>query len=337
MSRRTRVLVLAVMALVLIGGSVGYVAWSRAAQDHASATAPAQATIAPSAVENVPHIVFRNSALGTLYGDVAMVPLSNPGGPRAVVSQQCDRVFATTAETLCLASDRGVVTTYSAKVYTTGKSAPTSLPLTGSPSRARLSNDGKYAATTSFVAGDSYAATSFSTRTVVTRLSDGKALDLEDFALFDNGRRISPVDRNYWGVTFVADDDHFYVTVAFGGATHLARGQLSTKRVDTLRTDAECPSLSPDGTRVAYKKRGDRARGDWRLVVLDLATGKETQLAERRSVDDQVEWLDNTHILYGLPGTASQAAESNVWVVNADGTGQPSILIPKAWSPAAVH
>ena len=39
----------------------------------------------------------------------------------------------------------------------------------------------------------------------------------------------------------------------------------------TIRTDAECPSLSPDGTRVAYKKRGDRARGDWRLAVLDIA------------------------------------------------------------------
>ena len=75
-----------------------------------------------------------------------------------------------------------------------------------------------------------------------------------------------------------------------------------------MRTDAECPSLSPDGTRVAYKKRGDRATGEWRLAVLDLATGKETLLAERRSVDDQVEWLDDDRILYGLPGRGSDAA-----------------------------
>ena len=45
----------------------------------------------------------------------------------------------------------------------------------------------------------------------------------------------------------------------------------------TIHSDAECPSLSPDGTRVAYKKRLSRL-GPWDLVVLDLATGIETPL-----------------------------------------------------------
>lgn len=33
-------------------------------------------------------------------------------------------------------------------------------------------------------------------------------------------------------------------------------------------------------------------------MVLDLATMQETPLAEKQSVDDEVEWLDNEHILY---------------------------------------
>ncbi len=280
--------------------------------------------------------MFRNTALGPHYGQVAMVPLGAPAGPRAFTTRTCDRVFATPANLLCLASVAGIVTTYSATVYA-ADGAATAIPLTGSPSRARLSADGTRSATTSFVSGDSYAATSFSTRTVITMLRSRQSLDLENFALHDKGRRIAPIDRNYWGVTFASDDDHFYATVAFGGATHLARGQISTRRIDTIRTDAECPSLSPDGTRVAYKKRGDRSRGDWRIVVLDLATGRETQLGENRSVDDQVEWLDDDRIVYGMPGQGSNAAQTDVWVVDADGTGTPRVLIEKAWSPAIVR
>jgi hypothetical protein len=42
---------------------------------------------------------------------------------------------------------------------------------------------------------------------------------------------------------------------------------------------------------------------------------EETPLAEARSVDDQVEWLDNQRILYGL--------SRDIWVVRADGSGSP--------------
>jgi hypothetical protein len=90
--------------------------------------------------------------------------------------------------------------------------------------------------------------------------------------------------------------------------------------------EGECPSLSPDETRIAYKKR----RGNtWRLHVLDLASGRETALAETRSVDDQVEWLDDERIMYGLAG--------DVWVVPADDGGRPRVYIPDAVSPAVVR
>jgi hypothetical protein len=246
-------------------------------------------------------------------------------------------VFAASGHTLCLASDPGVVTTYTARAWADAGGAKVDLPLTGTPSRARLSDDARLAATTSFVSGDSYAAAGFSTRTVVTTLATGASVDLETFRLVHRGRQIAPSDRNFWGVTFASDDDHFYVTAQFSGRAWLASGRLSTRTVTTMRPDAECPSLSPDGTRVAYKKRGSRGPGDWRLAVLDLATGRETALAEPHSVDDQVEWLDGATILYGLPGEGTAAAESNVWAVPADGTGSPRLLIAKAWSPAVVR
>jgi len=50
----------------------------------------------------------------------------------------------------------------------------------------------------------------------------------------------------------------------------------------TLRRNVECPSLSPDGTRIAFKERV-AARGDGRLHVLDLRALRDWQLAERRS------------------------------------------------------
>jgi hypothetical protein len=200
-----------------------------------------------------------------------------------------------------------------------------------------LSRDATVAATTRFGAGDSYAATTFATRTVISVLGTGRRYDLEDFRLVHRGKVIRPTDRNYWGVTFADDADQFFATVRFDNLSWLVRGRISTRTVETVRPDAECPSLSPDSSKVAYKKLGKRSPGDWRLAVLDLRTGRETALAEGRRVDDQVEWLDDQHVIYGLPGAGSKAAETNVWVVPADGSGTARLLIAQAWSPAVVR
>lgn len=334
---RWRLATLAAVAVLLVSGTAAYLVHSRTAREQAAASAPKQQTQSIDAVEAGPRIVFRSTALGPDYGRVAMVPLDDPGGPRAFTSYSCDRVFAVPGRTLCLASELGAVTTFTAKTWPDAGDPVTDLPLTGSPSRARLSDDGKLSATTSFVSGDSYAAATFSTRTVVTKLATGTSVDLETFRLVHNGKAIRPVDRNFWGVTFAKDDDHFYATASFSGTAWLVRGSLSSRTLETVRPDAECPSLSPDGTRVAYKKIGDRRPGEWRLAVLDLRTGKETALAEQQTVDDQVEWLDDTHVLYGVPESGSNAAQTDVWTTPADGTGSPKLLIPHAWSPAVIR
>ena len=106
----------------------------------------------------------------------------------------------------------------------------------------------------------------------------------------------------------------------------------------SVRTDAECLSLSPDQGRLASKKHLDsKARGIWRLAILDLRTGQESLPAETRSVDDHADRLDDSRLLYGLPRPWSEATTSDVWMVPAAGTGAPTVFIPEASSPAVVR
>ncbi|HET6210297.1 MAG TPA: hypothetical protein VFD94_07935 [Jatrophihabitans sp.] len=342
MSMRTRLVTLAVVCLLTVGGVVAYLVDLHGSKARQVANAPTVAVADPAALNRIaagPHIVFRSTALGASYGKLAMVSLADPGGPRALTGTSCDRVYAAAARVLCLSSEQGVVTTYQAQVLGTDFRPQRSLPLAGIPSRARLSVDGTLAATTSFTAGDSYAGTSFSTRTVISGLGPqaGAPANLEDYTLIHNGAVIKPTDRNFWGVTFARDDNTFYATAAWGGHTYLVRGDRRARTVTTIHSDAECPSLSPDGSTIVYKKRNGQPAGHWRLAGYRIATGAETLLGETRNVDDQVDWLDNNTVIYGIPRSGSQAAIDDIYAVPADGTGTPRLLIAQAWSPAVVR
>jgi dipeptidyl aminopeptidase/acylaminoacyl peptidase len=336
MSPRLRLVVLLAVVLAMVAGTVAYVMRVRGRQAEASAApGPARADLASVLAQ--PHLVFRNTALGQGYGKVAAVPLAGPDGPRAITPASCDRVYAIAAEAVCLSANRGLTTTYKAQVLGSDWSPARDLPLTGLPNRARISHDGTLVATTTFVYGDSYTNPGqFSTRTVITRSTGEQVADLETFRFTVGDHTMSATDRNFWGVTF-ADDDAFYATGASGGKTWLVKGSVSGHTLTALREDVECPSLSPDGTRIAFKKHGDLPPGQWRLAVYDLRTAKETLLAEARSVDDQVEWLGNSTILYGLPRGGTATATSDVWSVPADGGGTPRVLVHDAWSPAVVR
>ncbi|MEN3305812.1 MAG: hypothetical protein V7603_2014 [Micromonosporaceae bacterium] len=337
MSLRARVALLVAVVLVAALGAAGYVAYARHRQASEAAHAPGVATTSLAAVTNVPHLVFRSTALGNGYGEVALVPLSNPDGPRAFTGTPCDRVYARGGVAICLAARRAAVTTYQSQLLGPAFKPLRNLPLSGLPSRARLSPDGTLTATTTFVYGDSYTNPGqFSTRTLLVRATGQQVADIEQFRLLVDGRPLTTKDRNMWGVTF-ADDDTFYATAASGARTWLVRGSLASGTMTALRADVECPSLSPDHTRIAFKKRGALSRGHWRLAVYDLTTGRETLLAEQRSVDDQVEWLDNNTIVYGLPRTAANGADTDdVWAVPADGSGAARVFVHDAWSPAVI-
>ncbi|MBX0299445.1 hypothetical protein K2F54_05585 [Cryobacterium sp. 1639] len=338
MSSRVRVWLVTAIGVVLLAGAAGYGigAWA----DHRDrASAPSEAQSVTSDVHPAgARVVFRNTASGDGYGLVASVPLSDPSAVRTVTGLACDRVYATADVQSCLHTNRGVVTTFNATVLDSSGRETDSWPLAGVPSRTRISTDSRLVAVTSFVTGESYATVGFATMTTVSR-TDG-SMDygnLEDFALSVDGVPITAADRNIWGVTFDDDDNTFFATAASANRTWLVRGDLTARTLIAIRDTAECPSLSPDGARIAYKKRvSSGGAPTWSIAVLDLATGTETILPEERNVDDQVEWLDNDTLLYGL-ARADEAGDSDVWSVSADGSTGPSVFLSHAWSPSIVR
>lgn len=334
---RNRVLVLVVAGLVCLGAATGYLVWARDRIQGQVAQVATGPTLAPAQVLAGPHIVFRNSVLGADLGRLAAVPVSDPGGARAVLTPTCERSYAVRGAGVCVFAKRGVVQSYGVATLDENLTEVSRTELSGLPSRARMSPDGSLVATTTFITGHSYASSSFSTETIIRR--SGRSLgNIETWATTVDGRALQAVDRNYWGVTFGADNDTFYATVASGGKTWLVKGSVEDRTMTSVGSDAECPSLSPDGSKVAYKKRiGNKTAGVWRLAVRDLASGRETLSSETRSVDDQVEWLDESHILYALPRSGSEATTSDVWVAPADGAAAPTVLVPQASSPAVVR
>ena len=334
---RSRMVVLSGIIAVCVALVVVYVLQVRHSGDVSAAAAPSVTTVAMGSVLAAPHLVFRNATLGADYGKLAAVALVDPGGPRAFGSVSCERVYATSSAGVCVTASGGIAPTYAVASLGPDLSPASSAPLAGLPSRARMSVDGRLVSTTTFITGHSYAASFFSTATVI-RMAGKDLPNLETWTTYlPDGQRLVAANRNFWGVTFASDDDTFYATAASGTTTWLVRGSIKTRTMRALGTDAECPSLSPDGRHVAYKKRLDNPTpGVWRLASLDLATGAETLLAETRNVDDQVEWRDDTSVLYSLPRTGTEATTSDVWQVRADGSGAPSVLVPNASSPAVV-
>ncbi|MDK9494190.1 hypothetical protein QEZ40_000057 [Streptomyces katrae] len=338
MTLQRRILILATAVLLLAGVGVLAVvrASSRAAEkDQARPGGPqvtrGEVSLAPGGGSRM---VFRNMAWGPHRDELATAPADAPGGPRTASGVSCLRFHAAAGTGICLRADKGgVQESYRAVVLDAALKEVSAHPLAGIPTRARVSPGGHLAAWTVFVGGDSYAGTDFSTRTSLLDLRTGKLdASLEDFTVLKDGKEYRNADVNFWGVTFTADEKAFYATLATGGRTYLVRGDLAARTVTTLRENLECPSLSPDGTRLVFKKRvpGLPAEAPWRLYVLDLASMRETPLAEERSVDDQVVWRDDRTLVYSLPGDFG----ADLYTLPADGSGAPARLADSALAPA---
>ncbi|WP_010205791.1 hypothetical protein [Salinibacterium sp. PAMC 21357] len=336
MTSRQRIVLLsaisaAALIVVIVFGTLAYL------RSQTALTAPSSVAVIPVTEFAGDRIEFRNTAAGADYGKVASVPLDDASGIRSLSSQLCDRVYSTSTLTMCLTTDAGILTTWTAlQIDDTGAHAQ-SWSLPGVPSRTRISANSHLVAETSFVTGISYAGVGFATETIIATSSGESYGNIENFTLLVDGEQVTAADRNIWGVTFADDDRHFYATAASAGSTWLVYGDLVDKTLTSVRGNAECPSLSPDRSRVAFKKNiGTLNSPDWRIAVLDLTTMAETVLAEERSVDDQVEWLDDATVLYGLP-RPDVVGDSDVWSLPADGSGAPLLFIPHAWSPSVVR
>ncbi|WP_158881488.1 hypothetical protein [Amycolatopsis anabasis] len=319
--RRIWLGVAAIVVVVLAGG--GYVGW----------TASRQAGVADAKPPATGDLMFVDLADG--QDRVETTRVERPDGPRGATGLRCQRVYRSAGTTVCLRL-AGPGPSYEAAVLAADGGARRTVALPGIPSRARISGSGQVVSWTSFVTGDSYSTPGgFSTRTGALDLRTGElAESLEHFTATLEGSAYRSADINYWGVTVAADDRTFYATLASGGRTWLVRGDLAAKTVEGLRQNAECPSLSPDGTKVAYKKRLNRL-GVWQLAVYDLKTGEERVLPETTGIDDQAAWLDEHNLAYAA--TAGGQQKSSVFFVPADGSAPARMVIPNAASPVPVR
>lgn len=307
---RSRIVAGVALIAMVVAAGIGYLGWRVATTSSAAAQSGVQ--------------LARSGTM--LYVEPGTGRVRQVSGDELIgTGPTCQRVYAGGGTMACLRATAVPMASELDLIDGAGKTLKT-LQLWGNPSRVRVSPSGHLAGWTVFRSGDSYlAAGAFSTTAGIYDLRNGEHYgSLEDFTAYVDGKPYKSVDANYWGVTFAADDVTFYATMASKGRTWLMRGDLTSRRLTAVRENVECPSLSPDGTRIAYKLRTGKT---WRLHVLTLATGADVALAEAVHVDDQPAWLDEATVAYGK--------ENAVFGVPADGSGEPRRLVagssPAAW------
>jgi hypothetical protein len=277
-----------------------------------------------------PHVVFLDRSSEKTFGRVGLEALGSPE-ERGLTALSCLRVYVAAGNGICMAEDTSILNPYRVSFFGPDFKVRSHRSLPGQPSRARVSADGRYGATTVFLTGGTYADESFTTQATVWDMATGAPIaNLDDFTAMKDGRAIHAPTMNYWGVTFSRQQEGlFYATLGTGTHEYLVRGDLATRRLDVLRDGVECPSVSPDGTRIAFKQRTGPDL-TWRIAVLDVATLQDHPLAETQNVDDQPEWLDNQTVLYALTSGPQPA----VWAAPADGSGPSRRFLAGAESPA---
>jgi hypothetical protein len=322
-----RIAIFGIITAICVAGGVWAVL--QAAQPPTPQPTAAPAVPAPVVVPlpSRPHVIGLSISPGFygLRGVAAGLSVDAPAADRYATELSCERISFNGDSGICL--ERAVLeftSRVTATVFGPDYKARYSLPIAGIyGSRTRISPDGRYGAFTTFVEGHSYADASFSTATEIIALADGSRFgNLETWTVTRDGAAFSAPDFNFWGVTFARDSNRFFATLSTGGGIHLVEGDVAARAMRILANDIECPALSPDESRVAFKKRSGLAT--WRLHVYDLRTGSVIALAETATIDDQAVWLDDVRVLYGKIATDA-APRVDTWVVNADGSGQPQL------------
>lgn len=282
-----------------------------------------------SQVVTPPSVMFRTLAPKQLHGRVAMVPTAAPGRARHVAPLSCARVHFSGGAGLCLTEEMaGATVAHAAYIFDRTFTRTTRIDLTGIPTRARVSRDGRMAAVT--VYAEEHAPNGgerVATNSMVIDIASGRVIaNLREMAL-DN-----PVDGplDFASISFERDADRFFATMSHGGEDYLIAGSMAARRLTIVAPGMASEALSPDGRYLIVKKRvGDRGR--WQLAVFDLVTKAERSLNQGpRSVDDQVEWLDGHHVMYH--DTTDEG--TGVWVLPTDGIAGPRLLIADAYSPS---
>ncbi len=350
MSRTRVVMVIAIVIFCLTGG-VGYFVW--ASSDYSTSIVRLPYSQLPNSLTQTPgsdstsavDVSDRAAKYGGTgpallyvsrgtdhFGKLVVVP---DGGRPIPVDRSCDRVHASRETVSCLSADTARPGIANITELDRGFGVRREVSLLGRPSRTRVSPDGKRIAITNFITGHSYNGEpgSFSTETAIIE-TPTYVRQLENFEVTRDGKRFMPVDRNLWGVTFAKDSNELYVTMKSAQTTYLLRGDIKLNKLTVVEENVECPSLSPDATKIAFKQKVD---GGWKAAVLDLATNKRTVLRSGL-IDDQIEWLDTDTIVYGQSRISERGGRTaDIWSLDIVDSAKPNVLVENGESPAVIR
>jgi hypothetical protein len=281
-------------------------------------------------IQHGQHLVFQNVIRNEDYAETSLLPLDSPGAMRVTTGLVCERVHFAAGSGVCLAAQHDVESSYRAIVFDAAFAPRGEIELPGAPTLARVSPDGRLAAA-SFQTSPPTAEMPFPpTETWLLDTATAEVVaDLADFSVLRDGTPVVATEMDSWGVTFASDGEHFYVTVRFDGNIHLAHGSVSGERLNVLQSGVSAPSLSPDQRRIAFARLISNIGPIWRFHVLDLENGSQTALSEATSIDDQMEWMNNDYLLYGLA--------TDIWTVPANGGGTPIPFLFGGLSPAVAN
>ena len=344
MSDRARWVWFTVFVVACVASTAAYIRWrtvGAGAKTGVEMLAPddpaTNATV--EALRRSPHVVFLNSQAGA-FGRISLASLGESPTPIVLESLECERAYFGKTAGLCLALNHDSVQPRAFAYLLDASFKPLGqIPLAGLPIRARVSADQRYAAATVFVTGESYGG-DFTTRTTIIDVAARTAVaDLEQFTVERDGKRFSNVDFNFWGVTFFRDSNIFYATLGTGGTRLLVRGDIAARRMEVVDTDVECPSLSRDERHLVFKRQQPGGRG-WQFWAMDVQSRERWPITEDgQNVDDQVEWLDDDTVIYGVVGSGPAETSVGLWtsdITRDRGMNQTRFAYPGS-SPSVVQ
>jgi Tol biopolymer transport system component len=97
------------------------------------------------------------------------------------------------------------------------------------------------------------------------------------------------------------------------------------RRLTRLR-NARSPAWSPNGAAIAFTHRPERG-GNREIFVLTLKTGNLRRLTRTKADESLPQWSpDGRRIVYQRWGTTLEQDQDDVFVMNADGSGQRNLL-----------
>jgi hypothetical protein len=278
-----------------------------------------------------PFVMYRALAPREAHGRVAVMGLGPDGQPH-VSRLTCSRVHYAGGRGLCatLEPSAGNVA-HVVQVFDERLAPGKRVVLDGVPTRLRVAPDGHLGAITTYGEEEGPDGERLATRTRIIDMKTAHFLaDLRDFRVESSGHPPIRGPIDIASVAFERDGERFFATLAADNERYLVAGSISERRLTLLRAGVASEALSPDGRRLIVKRLLSE-RGFWQLAVVDLGTWAEHDLQQgARSVDDQVEWLDDEHVVYHDADGEGTA----LWMLPIDGVNGPRILVRDAYSAA---